>query len=101
MPRERRKNFRVEWNCPATIHDSERNLARPCILSSFSNGGAQITGVQAGTIPDELVLQITRDGRRCRVTWRTDDTLGVEFTDWVASANKPRQLRKTQGGRTV
>jgi PilZ domain-containing protein len=80
MPRERR-NFRVEWNCPATIHDSEHNLARPCILSSFSNGGAQITGVRADTIPDEFVLQITHDDiRKCRVIWRTDDTLGVEFT---------------------
>jgi hypothetical protein len=81
MPRERRKDFRVEWNCPATIHDSERNLARPCVLSSFSNGGAQITGVRADTIPNEFVLEITHDDiRKCRVIWRTDDTLGVEFT---------------------
>ena len=81
MPRERRKDFRVEWNCPATIHDSERNLARPCILSNFSNGGAQITGVRADTIPDEFILQITHDDvRKCRVIWRAGDTLGVEFT---------------------
>jgi hypothetical protein len=56
MPRERRKNFRVEWNFPATIQDSERNLARPCILSSFSNGGAQIAGRRANTIPDEFMF---------------------------------------------
>jgi hypothetical protein len=55
MPHERRKNFWVEWNSPATIYDSERNLARPCILS-FSNGGAQITGVRPSTIPDEFEL---------------------------------------------
>jgi hypothetical protein len=47
MARDRRKNFRLEWNCLARIHDSQRNLARPCILSSFSNGGAQITGMRA------------------------------------------------------
>ena len=49
MPPERTKNFRVEWNCPATIHNSDhhvrveiydRNLTRPCILSSRSDGGA-------------------------------------------------------------
>jgi hypothetical protein len=97
MPRERRKNFRVEWNCPATIHDSERNLARPCIPSSFSNGGAQITGVRARTLPDDFVLQITRhDGRKCRVIWRTDDTLGVQFTDQVTSAGEPKLVGRWQ-----
>jgi PilZ domain len=95
MPRERRKNFRVEWNCPATIHDPERNLARPCILSSFSNGGAQIAGVRANTIPDEFVLQITRDDvRKCRVIWRADDTLGVEFTQQEGGA-EPAILKST------
>jgi len=98
MARDRRENFRLEWNCLATIHDSERHLARPCILSSFSNGGAQITGVRASTIPDEFVLQITRDdGRVCRVIWRTDDALGVEFTIQVTLANEPKLVRKTQG----
>jgi hypothetical protein len=95
MPRERRKNVRIEWNSPATIHDSERNLARPCILSSFSNGGAQITGVRANTIPDEFVLQITRDDvRKCRVIWRTDDTLGVRFT--VISIEEPKRVSRSQ-----
>jgi hypothetical protein len=95
MPRERRKNFRVEWNSPATIHDSERNLGRPCILSSFSNGGAQITGVRANTIPDEFALQITRDDvRKCRVIWRTDDTLGVRFA--VISVEERKRVRRSQ-----
>jgi hypothetical protein len=85
MPRERRKHFRVEWNSPATIHDPQRHLDRPCILSNFSNGGAEITGVRADTIPDEFLLQITRDDiRKCLAVWRTDDTLGVKFTDVAA-----------------
>jgi PilZ domain len=92
MGRERRKNFRVEWHSPATIYDSERHLDHPCILSNFSNGGAEITGVRAATIPDEFMLQITRDDgrtRKCRVVWRTDDTLGVEFTDRLTNADAP------------
>jgi PilZ domain len=97
MRRERRKNFRVDWNSPATIYDPERNLARPCILSNFSNGGAEITGVRANTIPDEFMLQITRDdGRKCRVLWRTNDTLGVEFTERVTSADPPNPGHRTQ-----
>jgi hypothetical protein len=84
MFNERRKNFRVEWNSPATIYDLERDLARPCILSNFSNTGARITGIVASTVPDEFMLRITggrRGTRRCRVLWRCDDTLGAEFTD--------------------
>ena len=90
MRRERRKHFRVEWNSPATIY--EGRLARPCIVSNFSNGGAKIVGVKAITIPDEFALRITCHDSRirmCRVLWRADDTLRVEFTDSVASAKKP------------
>ena len=89
MRRERRKYVRVEWNSPATIYDGQ--LPRHCIVSNFSNGGAKIVGVKATTIPDEFALRITcHDSRirRCRVLWRSDDTLRVEFTDSVASAKK-------------
>ncbi len=92
MRKERRRNFRVEWNSPATIHDPERNLTRPCILSNFSNQGARITGVMANTIPDEFMLRISggRGGiRKCRVLWRSNDTVGVEFADHkAADANR-------------
>jgi hypothetical protein len=78
MRGERRKNFRVEWNSPATIYDVERRLARPCVLINFSNTGAQITGVRSSTIADEFMLCITL-GRthKCRVIWRSDNALGV------------------------
>ena len=91
MQRERRRNFRVQWNSPATIHDPQRHLDRPCILSNFSNSGAEITGVRAATIPDEFMLQIAQDNiRKCRVIWRRDDTLGAEFTDFVPSEDVQR-----------
>jgi hypothetical protein len=81
MRGERRKNFRVDWNAPATIYDLERRLARPCVLSNFSNTGAKIAGVRSSTFPDEFILRITR-GRthKCLVLWRSDDALGVKFT---------------------
>ena len=90
MRRERRKSFRVEWNSPAMIYDGKS--ARPCIVSNFSNGGAKITGVRAATIPDEFAMRITSHDtrmRKCRVLWRSDDTLRVEFTDRVTSAEQP------------
>jgi hypothetical protein len=93
MRRDRRSNFRVEWHSPATIYDGA--LARPCMLSNFSNGGAKITGVRATTIPDEFGLRITprRRMHTCRVIWRTEDALGVEFTDQPAHTVAPRAAR--------
>lgn len=82
--RDRRKNFRVEWNLPATIYDVGRHLERPCVLVELSNGGAKIAGVRAHTIPDEFRLRMPiGDRRSCRVVWRTEDTLGVQFTDCI------------------
>jgi len=87
MRGEQRKNFRIEWNSPAAIYDVDRELLRPCILANFSNTGARITGVRATTIPDEFVLRIALGRtRKCQVIWRSDDTLGVEFTDCVEKA---------------
>jgi hypothetical protein len=66
-------------------------FVRPCILSNFSNGGARITGVRAETFPDEFMLRLTPHGRihKCRVLWRTDDAVGVRFTDRETSTTTP------------
>jgi hypothetical protein len=90
MRRDRRKSFRVEWNSSATIYDANRHLERPCILSDFSSGGAKISGVRANTIPDAFKLRIAHDechARTCRVIWRTEHALGVEFTDRLGREN--------------
>jgi hypothetical protein len=94
MRGERRENFRVDWNAPATIYDLERRLARPCILSNFSNTGAKIT-VMSGTVPDEFILRITRDRtHKCYVLWRSDDALGVKF---IGRLTKAQELKLEQG----
>ena len=78
MRRERRKNFRVEWDSPATIDYGA--LTRPCRLVNFSNGGAKIAGVR-GNVPDEFTLRFAGGTRRCRVLSRSVDALRVEFID--------------------
>jgi len=93
MRRDRRASFRVEWNSPSTIYDVDRHLERPCIVSDFSNGGAKITGVRTRTIPNEFRLRISHNegrARTCRVIWRSDDTLGVEFTDDIGRERKQK-----------
>src|SRR5271167_5113882 len=98
--RDRRENFRVEWNLPATTYDVGRHLERPCVLVDLSNGGAKIAGVRAHTIPDEFRLRTPLGDRRsCRVIWRTEDALGVEFTDQIdgddSSCHRPVVRERT------
>jgi PilZ domain len=97
VSRERRKNFRVEWNSAATLYDRHGRRARPCIVGNFSNGGAKIGGIRPETVPDEFMLRLTPHSppRRCRVVWRSADALGVEFADRRAEepAGGTRQKR--------
>jgi hypothetical protein len=94
---ERRKHYRVKWNAPATIYDVARHLERPCVLSDLSADGAKLSGVRANTIPDEFRLR-TPDGdrRTCHVVWRTDDQLGVRFTD-CSEGGLPRKEKESAG----
>lgn len=94
--RERRKNFRVEWNSPAKIYDCNGRFARLCIVSNFSNGGAKITGLNPDTVPDEFILRISPHGppHRCHVIRRSKDGLGVEFADNVKGTSGPAHSRR-------
>jgi len=98
MARERRRNFRVEWHSPATLYDCDNCLPRSCIVSNFSNGGAKISGVRPATIPDELMLSLSprSRARKCRVVWRSDDAVGVEFCDVVATAHGSKIVPKVR-----
>ena len=80
--RERRRNFRVEWNSPAKIYNRNGRFVGSCIVSNFSNGGAKITGVKPDTLSDAFILRISPHGRahKCRVVWRSKDGLAVKFT---------------------
>jgi hypothetical protein len=81
--RERRRNFRVEWNSPAKIYDCNGRFARQCTVSNFSNGGARIAGVESSTLPNEFMLRISPHSRlhRCYVTRRNRDSVGVKFAE--------------------
>jgi hypothetical protein len=88
MRRERRKNFRVEWNTTGKIVVNGRAICS-CIIGDLSNGGANISEVVSAEIPDRFELHFPEviAPRLCRVSWRKDTELGVRF---LASA-KARQ----------
>ena len=62
MRRERRKNFRLEWNATAAIRGLDGHLICLCVLSNFSNGGAKLITLDARAIPDQFLLVITPVG---------------------------------------
>ena len=93
--RERRKNFRVEWNSSAKIYDVDGRFYGLCIVSNFSNGGARILGVEANTVPDEFVLHIVPRIRpqRCKVVRRKKDGIAAIFTDTFKATSEPKAAR--------
>jgi len=89
--RERRKNFRVEWNSAAKIYDRDGRFVRQCTVRNFSNGGAKIIGLDPNTVPDEFILRISPHFRamRCHVIRRSVDGFGVEFTGLANGTSEP------------
>jgi hypothetical protein len=83
MRRERRKNFRIEWNSPACLYDRNGRFGRACVVSNLSNGGARIIVAQPETVSDVCVLRITPHSplRKCHVIWRTEQAIGVQFAE--------------------
>ncbi len=99
--RERRRNFRVEWNSAAAIYDCIGRFVRHCVVNNFSSGGAKITGVDPATVPDEFILRISPHSRthRCHVIWRSKDGLGVEFADEPKVIGEPKGTGEPAPGR--
>jgi hypothetical protein len=85
MSRERRKDFRVQWHSPGTIYNREGDSGYHCVIEDLSNGGAKISNVAVGDVPDQFTLHIAGDSRtrKCRVKWRKADSLGIGFIDRV------------------
>ena len=99
MLRDRRKNFRVEWNSPGTIYNREGESGYRCIVKDLSNGGVKISGVAVADVPDQFRLLIAGDSktRICEVLWRKADSLGVKFTDRPAPADKSIARKAKRG----
>jgi len=93
--RERRKNFRVEWNSTAKIYDLDGRFYGLCVVSNFSNGGAKITSIEPSAVPDEFFLHIAPRIRpqRCKVARRSKDGLAATFTDNDKGASEPKVVR--------
>ncbi len=79
---EKRKNFRRSISYPAFIDLGDGSPAIECTLCDASQEGALLAVAEPDSVPDEFILALSSDGaarRRCRVAWRTENQIGVEF----------------------
>ena len=79
---EKRKNLRRSITYPAFIDFGDGSPAIECTLCDASQVGALLAVAEPDGVPDEFILALSSDGaarRRCRVAWRTENQIGVEF----------------------
>jgi PilZ domain len=81
MGRERRKSKRVPRISHATIVSLTDADIVECVLYDISSTGARIRVEDGEVVPDYFKLKIPGAPLipRCRVRWRSDNELGLEF----------------------
>ena len=92
QPSEKRKNLRRPISYPAFIDLGEALPLRECTLCDASQEGAQLAVAHPDSVPNEFILALSSDGaarRRCRVVWRTENQIGVEFLKNMKKVAKP------------
>jgi hypothetical protein len=83
IPVERRKHIRLATALPALIIVHDTGMLCPCTVVDLSFGGGRLRLDQGVDVPDDFELLFTKIGdvrRTCRVAWRKDNFLGVEFS---------------------
>jgi len=81
-PAEKRKTTRRALRYPAMIEPDDGSALIRCELCDASEVGAQLHVNDPNGVPEEFTLLLGYDGtarRRCKVKWRTDCEIGVEF----------------------
>jgi hypothetical protein len=88
---EQRRSRRYQVNLVARLvlgDGTERGL---CVVTDLSETGARLKSNDAPGLPENFTLVLSGDGqlrRRCRVAWRTELELGVEFVFNTTSQKK-------------
>jgi hypothetical protein len=82
MHDDKRRNVRRPLSYPGNIDVGDGSPLRDCVLHDASEHGAQIAVAAPDELPDTFILALGFEGtarRRCRVVWRTEDRIGVEY----------------------
>jgi PilZ domain len=90
MEQEQRSAERVRSFLRAQIIFNNRMTTIECIIRNYSATGAKIALGDTLTVPTEFSLFIPAKQRshQARLVWRDKDSIGVNFTDAAASAER-------------
>jgi len=81
---EQRKQPRHNIIATAWLRSKSDPIPFVCVVWDISEGGARLTVANLAVIPDEFCLLSARDassGTACRVAWRSDGQIGIQFLD--------------------
>jgi PilZ domain len=76
---EERKDPRRTVHYPAHIHARDGTPPHRCTLFDVSQKGAKLIAQTIDDIPSEFVLLLGGAYRKCRVVWRKERQMGVQF----------------------
>jgi hypothetical protein len=82
--REQRRHPRHGIISTAWIRIADDPVPHVCVLWDISEGGARLSVTDMARVPNEFLLVLERDaprGTSCRVAWRRQDQIGLEFID--------------------
>lgn len=88
---DKRKTVRRSIRYPGLIELGNDQPAIQCTLCDASQEGAQLFVDNPAQVPDRFTLILGYDGtarRFCRVVWRTESQVGVEFMKPPAAAKQ-------------
>jgi hypothetical protein len=99
MINDKRKDVRrpMQYTAWVALPDSKTPLG--CVLSDISESGARLDVDNPESIPDEFVLLLSRRGvpkRKCRVIWRNEHQLGVNFDRTLPAKDKPQLVNRPE-----
>ena len=80
--REARRSKRTPKRHAAWISLNSTSAHIPCVLWDISDGGARLAAPRSNALPAAFNLILSKDGRSrrlCRVVWRTEAQVGVQF----------------------
>jgi hypothetical protein len=78
----RRRSLRRHFGYPGQMHFEEGVPPQACTIIDMSETGAQLQVSADAAVPGEFWLLIGGNShvrRLCKVVWRTDNRVGVEF----------------------
>ena len=89
MSSNKRRHRRQALDRRAVIRALDGGHISDCTVSDISAGGARVTLDRTGPLPQEFTLCLTDNGnvyRECKVAWRRESVIGVQFVDGVRTA---------------